>query len=377
MNNYEKPVNPEMVVIARESRGLKQNELAHRLSVSPGWLSRVEGGLRGVQTSHLKKLSEVLGYPVEFFTQKQPIYGPAITEVFHRKRQSVTERTLNKIHAQINIRSMHLSKMLRGVDIGDVDIHTIEISDFDGSTKDIARIVRAGWHLPHGPIQNLIGVIEHARGIVIMFDFETSSIDAISRWPIGMPPLFFVNMYAPTDRLRFTLCHELGHIIMHQKSIDPNMEHQADEFAAEFLMPEKEIRPYLTDLSLEKLAVLKPYWKVSMAALLKRATDLREITPRHARTLWMKMGKAGYRIREPVELDIPKEPLTLQEDIVSVYSGDMEYTISELGKMLCLFDKELCHIYFGSEQRLRDEERKAAIKEAEKIIKKSHHKNQE
>ena len=171
--------------------------------------------------------------------------------------------------------------------------------------------------------------------------------------------------------MRFTLCHELGHIIMHQDAmVAPDMEKQADEFAAEFLMPEIEIRPYLTDLSLEKLATLKQFWKVSMAALLKRATDLGVITHRQARTLWMQMGKAGYRTREPVELDLPVEKPSLEKEIVDTYIEDMGYTISELGKLLCLSTKEVMNDYIGSEQRLRDKERKAIVGEAERIIRK-------
>ena len=148
-------------------------------------------------------------------------------------------------------------------------------------------------------------------GIVIPFDFETNSIDAVSHWPPGVPPLFFVNKFIPTDRMRFTLCHELGHIIMHQKTPNPEIERQANEFASELLMPERDIRPYLVDISIDKLASLKPYWKVSMSALLKRSVDLNVITQRHGRTLWMQISQAGYKVREPIELDLPNESPTL------------------------------------------------------------------
>lgn len=362
-------LNPKMITLARESRGFTQKELSERLSVTPGWLSRVEGGLRGIQEQHLKKLSRILDYPVEFFYLKQPIYGPGITEVFHRKRQSLSEKMLCKIHANINVRTMNISELLNGVDIGDVEIRPIELSDFDGSAKEVARIVRASWNVPRGPIDNLTSLIENARGIVIPCDFTTNKIDAVSRWPIGMPPLFFVNKHIPSDRLRFTLCHELGHIIMHQNTVDPFMESQADEFSAEFLMPEKEIRPYLTNVTLDKLAVLKPYWKVSMAALLKRATDLGVISARHARTLWMNIGKAGYRVREPVELDISPEPPFLQDEIVNVYLDDMEYTVSELGNLLKLFDNDVSEMYLSSPEKAKNEEYHAAVKEFEKIVK--------
>jgi len=331
--------------------------------MSQGALSRIEGGLRGMTTSSLKALSHITGYPPTFFSQKRLVYGVGLIEVFHRKRQSVTNRTLDKAYSLIDIRTSEISKLLKGVDISAIEIRSIDINDYDGSAEEVARIVRAGWHLPHGPIQNLTAVLERARGIVIPFDFGTSSIDAISHWPTKMPPLFFVNKYAPTDRLRFTLSHELGHMVMHMKSPNPEIEHQADAFAAEFLMPKKDILPYLSNLSLETLATLKPFWKVSMGALIRRAVDLGTISQRHSRTLWMQMSKAGYRVREPMELDLLPETPTLLKEIVDVHVHNLKYSIPELAKMLHLFEDEVQDIYFNRSLEVR-----AAIEEAESIV---------
>lgn len=369
MKGYQEPFNPEMLILARQSRGITQRELAQMLSVSPGWLSKVEGGIKEMLKERLSKIAELLDYPIEFFTSHKRIYGPGISEMFHRSRRKVSPKILSKHQAQIEIRRMNLADMLDGVNIGDVDIQTFDLYEFDGNVKDIARAVRATWSLPRGPIHNVTKAIEQGRGIVIPLDFETKLIDATSCWPPNMPPLFFINLNSPGDRLRFSLCHELGHIIMHQDTPNPYMEQQADEFAAEFLMPEVDIRPYLVNLSLEKLTTLKPYWKVSMAALLKRARDLGEITPRHAKTLWIQLGKAGYRMREPIELAIPVEKPTLLQEIIGVYSSEMDYTFPDLAKLFRLHEHEVCHVYFGADSKLQDKEVKSAIEEAERIIK--------
>jgi Zn-dependent peptidase ImmA (M78 family)/DNA-binding XRE family transcriptional regulator len=363
MSNREKKINHEMVILARESRGFTQKELAKRLNITQGALSRIESGLLGMEDSTLNKMSNVLNYPVSFFMQKRPIYGVGLVEVFHRKRQSVGIKTLDKVYSLIDIRTTEISRLLKGVDLGEVDFPYFNIDDYDGSAGEVARFVRAKWRLPHGPIQNVISVFEHARGIIIPFDFETNTIDAISHWPPGLPPLFFVNKYIPTDRMRFTLCHELGHIVMHQKSPTPDSEKQANAFAAEFLMPERDIKPYLVNLSIEKLASLKPYWKVAMSALLKRAVDLNVISQRHGRTLWMQMSKAGYKAREPMELDVSPESPTLLKEVLKVYIGNMGYNTSELAKMLNLFEIELEDTYLDKSDR-----QYLILKEAENII---------
>jgi Zn-dependent peptidase ImmA (M78 family)/DNA-binding XRE family transcriptional regulator len=364
MSNREEKINHEMVILARESRGFTQKGLANRLGITQGALSRIESGILGMEDSNLKKMSNVLGYPVSFFMQKRPIYGVGLVEVFHRKRQSIGIKTMDKVYSLIDIRTSEISRMLKGVDIGELDFPLFNLDDYDGSASEVARLVKAKWRVPHGPVNNVVYYFERARGIIIPFDFEISSIDAISHWLPGLPPLFFVNKYLPTDRMRFTLCHELGHIVMHQKSPTPEIEQQANEFAAEFLMPEKDIRPYLTDLSIEKLASLKPYWKVAMSALLKRAIDLNMITPRHGRTLWMQMSKSGYKVREPMELNLEPEIPTLLKEIINTYIDDMHYNLPELAKMVNLFENEVQDIYLGRNEQLR-----LILKEAEDILK--------
>lgn len=368
----KKHVNPEMIILARESRGLTQKELAEGLDISPAQLSRIEVGLRTIQPEQLKVLSNVLNYPTGLFVQQQQVYGVGISEFYHRKHKDVSEKLLNQIYARIHLRLREIEKLITEVDIGKVDIRPIQVDDFDGDASEVGRLIRASWQLPHGPIRNLVEIIENAGAIVLPFDFGTNRIDAISHWNSnGMPPIFFINAYSPMDRLRFTICHELGHVIMH-RSIDPDMEHQADEFASEFLMPARDIKPYLVDVSLAKLADLKRYWGVSMAALLKRAMDLEAITPRRARSLWVELGKAGYRKREPIELDLPRESPGLLNEIIQAYTDDMGYSVSELARMLSLTEKEIIQIYFESgktiEEREHKAERRAAIREVKRLL---------
>jgi len=364
MSNTEKKINYEMVIIARESRGFTQKELSKQLRITQGALSRVESGLLNLDESTLKRLSDILGYPVNFFTQKRKIYGVGLVEIFHRKRQTISIKTMDKIYSLIDVRTAEISKLLKGVELPNVDFPTFNIDDYDGSAKEVARLVRAKWLIPHGPIQNLTNYFEHAGGIILFFDFETNSIDAISHWLPGIPPIFFINKFMTADRMRFTIAHELGHMVMHQHEPNLEIERQANEFASELLMPEREIRPYLTNLSVEKLASLKPYWKVSMAALLKRAVDLKIVTPRHGRTIWMQLSKSGYKIREPMELDLQFEQPTLLKEIIDVYTHKMNYSILELAKMLNLFESEFQDIYIDKNEQI-----KLALEEVEHILK--------
>lgn len=342
-----KRVNPEMVTVARESRGLSQSELASNLNVSQTAISRIEGDLLGVSEAMLKELSRVLNYPEDFFVLDEKICGPGISGmgiIYHRQRKNIPLKIVAMIQAQINIRRIQLSRLLRSVELDKpYDIPHFDIDDFNGGIKEIASLARAAWSLPQGPIKNLTACIEDAGGIVVKMDFGTTKIDSLCQHYPGLPPIFFVNSRSPGDRLRFTLAHELGHIVMHRVPND-NMEKEADLFASEFLMPSKEMKPLLTSVNLRALANLKPYWKVSMASMLFKARDLGTISSRTYSYLWMEMGKAGYRRREPVDIPI-EEPSTMKK-LISLYRENMDYGVPEISKIVVLNEQETNILYF-------------------------------
>jgi len=345
--------NPNMLILARESRNITQKELAQKLGVTQGWLSRVESGLREISDEVLPNLCTCLNYPSDFFFQKEKIYGFGPTELFNRKRQSVSSKTLQKIHAQINIRRIQLAKILKGIEMIENNVPTFDIDEFHGSVEDIAKAVRSYWMVPPGPILNLIQLIEDNGGIVIIFDFGTPKIDAMSLVIPDMPPLFFINPDSPADRLRFTLSHELAHVVLHQRNFSPDMEVQADKFAAQFLMPDTEIRPYLRNLTMPKLMELKIYWKVSMQSLIFRATDLKMITERQSRSLWSRMSINGYRTHEPLENDIPKETPSLYDELIDVYKDEMGYSLYEFSKLVNMNESEVQNLYYKPVNKIR------------------------
>jgi len=343
----EPQANPRMVILARESRGMTQSELAGKMGVSQANLSKIESGLLAVSSQMLAALSKALHYPENFFYQGDELFGIEKSILYHRKRESLLIGQQRKIHATVNILRLHIEKLLRSAEIAPTQkFPKLDIDEFHGRADEIARAVRAGWVLPRGPVENVTRAIESAGGIVIQCDFGTRLIDAVSQWVSGTPPLFFVNRGVPGDRLRFSLAHELGHVVMH-RTVDEESETQADIFAASFLMPAADIQDALLDVTLPKLAVLKPYWKVSMGSLLKRSCDLDTIGSQQQRYLWMRFSKAGYRLREPEELDIPLEQPKLLQQILEMHMARLGYTDSDLGKLLHCHEDELALLYRG------------------------------
>ena len=123
-------------------------------------------------------------------------------------------------------------------------------------------------------------------------------------------------------------------------------------FASELLIPSREIKPHLVKITIEKLAELKRYWKVSMQAILfKSYKQLSLITQNQYHYLWKQMSYLGYRKKEPVF--IPVEKAKLVREIIDLHLNDLEYSKSELSTLLNITEREFDKLYFDENSNLR------------------------
>ena len=304
-----------MLVLARESRGLTQQELADSLQIPQSRLSRIEDGFSDLTDELCSGLERVLRYPIMFYAQDRLIEGARPT--FYRKYSSLSKFVLRHAVARMNVVKIHLEKLLAASEPLDTSFPVIDPHEIKGGPSGAAQLVRRLWRIPDGPIKNLTAWVEKAGCLVYEFDFKTRKIDGCGDL-IGDIPVIFLNESTSAVRARFTMAHEIAHLVMHRFPSE-NAELEAHEFAAEFLMPGSDIRPMFLPLSLDRLARLKLHWRVSMQALLKRAEQLRVLSERNVRHYWMLMSKAGYRTAEPYDDQIPRERPRLLHELVAMH----------------------------------------------------------
>lgn len=308
----------EKVILAREFNRLTQKELINALKrngaiVSQGEISKIELGQRKeISAGLLNSLSAALDFPVEFFTT--PTNKENVKGGLYRKKQSLKKKDQDYIEASVNIFKDVYINLLNFVEIIKTDIpYYSPVSD---SPANIARKLREYWDVS-GVLDNLIDLLENNGIVVSYIDIDDDKFDGFSCF-FDKSYFIFINSRLSGDRLRFTIAHELGHIIMqHVDFMNPKCDEEANEFASEFLIPEKEAYKDLVNLTCEKAYYLKSKWKVSMAALIKKAADSNAITQSRYKSLMVQMSKMGYRKKEPNP--IAKEKPTLFKEIVDVY----------------------------------------------------------
>ena len=163
-----------------------------------------------------------------------------------------------------------------------------------------ADTLRRHWGLGHEPIPNLVELLEE-RGIKV-FAFPLGSVGGLAARAgrPGLPAVPFVVVNAEDwgERQRFTVAHELGHIVLNV-SRALNTERVVHRFAGAFLMPAEALRlevgKHRSAIPLGELLALKRVFGVSIQALAHRCRDLGIIGVATYRALFTEFDRLGWR----------------------------------------------------------------------------------
>lgn len=354
-----KNINGEMVLLARKRRRKTQTELARDAGVPQAAISRIENGTKdALSMEELQSIARVLGFPVAFFFEDEPLYRRPISlhGAAFRKKASVSVKDQDAVVALANHYVMQVRRMLNAIDVQsqfkllqfEVLGSNSSMSDFAAavnSASEAAQKVRASWQLGCEPIENLTSYVEATGVIVVLGDFGGADIDGLTLRPVGLSPIIILNKDRPADRIRFSLAHEYGHVVLHPYPCE-EMEREANEFAAELLMPaEGIVNDLRRPLSLPYIGQLKLKWRVAMSALIYRAKTLQLLPDTAAVSLWKKMSAFGYRTREPEEFDIKREKPKLCSDLLELHISDLGYTTSELADAFKTHEQEFAEMH--------------------------------
>ena len=303
----------ERLRVARELVGLSQNQLASRVGLTPAAISQFESGAARPAEESLLQLAAALQVPVNFF-------GQPITEThegFFRslRRSSVSDRRRARSIAHV-AHDLALAAAAAG-QFPRSAIPRIHPSGLHADTQEIEHIaqqVRRLWNVPDGPIEDVVSLLENHGVVVIRLPLGSADVDAFSLPFVDHPVVVLGSDKDDRARSRFDCAHELAHLVMHGEIIwgVKEVEDQAHQFAAAFLMPAEQIYDDLpATVDWQKLFTLKLHWQTSLAALLMRAKRLGRMSDATYLTAVKAASARGWRRREPVPLGPPEQPTLL------------------------------------------------------------------
>ncbi len=340
--------NPDRLKIAREYRGLKKNELAQRLNLTPSAVTQFESGQVKPNPQTVAHLSMALRFPVSFFSQSINTAVISAEQCHFRSLLSCS---------QIERRRMIGAGSLIGIIVQFIEEHINlpieQVSDatsYGAETLDeideAAEKVRRDWGLGLGPLENVIHLLESKGILVFRLLEESRRLDAFSLWQGNHPLIFLNSEKGSASRNRFDAAHELGHLILHSDYLPGNktQESQANQFASAFLLPrETFLKECPRRLVWNHFLELKHRWKVSLSALVRRAKDLKIISEDTYKRANVQIAKNGWRRDEPLEPEI--EFPTILPQAFNLLSAE-GWTVSEIAKELSLSEVDLKWLVF-------------------------------
>lgn len=325
-------MNHERLKQARKASGFSLRQLADKTDLSHTTINKFEKGQATPNSTQLLKLASALQIRVEY------LFRPVKTELHnieYRKRSHFSKKDQHRIQGDI------LEQAERWQELCDLYLQppipkfkrpeNLPIVNNEQDLESFANQVRIVWQLGLNPIPDLINMLESRGIIVIITSVESEKFDGLSAH-IDDKPLIVISRHWTGDRQRFTLAHELGHLLLHDYLPETIPEEQAcNRFAGAFLLPQQALFQQVGEkqrqhIENQELYGLKREFGLSMRACLYRLKDA-GLLSQTTFTEWQKyFSSKGWHKQEPGEL-YPAEATTLFHQLV--YRGLAEGSYGE------------------------------------------------
>ncbi len=290
--------------LARSAAGLSLRGLEERIGsrVTAQAIGKYERDESMPGSGVLIALADALDVSVDYLVGDQEMVLEAVD--FRKKR-----RTSKREESQVEATVLHFLERYLLVEellnLPSVEWHSPREAPYpvmrDVSEADrAARSLRDHWGLGNDPIPNLVELLEE-QGIKVLA-VDLTNIDGLTarvrRIGKGALPVIVVNRKEWGERQRFTLAHELGHLVM-DVTAKVNEEKAAHRFAGAFLMPADvlwaEIGKHRTAIGWGELFELKRLFGASVQAITYRCKDLGIFSEAAFRRLFNDFDRFGWR----------------------------------------------------------------------------------
>ena len=322
----------ERIKRARSAAGLSLRDAAERAELSAMAISKFERGEATPSSQSLIRLSRAFGTPLEFFFRPDTV---TLEKPKYRKRASLGKKQLVRIEADILDqveRFVELLALFPNAPAVPFELPTglpQSIVTMD-DVESVAMHVRNVWGLGRNEIFAVADAFEERGILVLTTEVEgESKFDGLATKVNGFP-IVVVGEQWPGDRQRFTLGHELGHLVLEGRLEDLSEKEQekaCNRFAGAFLVPREtviaELGEHRSDIEPKELYQLKHKYGLSMGGWLYRALDVGVISRATYEKLIRRFSANGWRKNEPGKSFPPEKPHFFERLIVHALAEEM------------------------------------------------------
>ncbi len=325
----------ERLKSARLMNGLSLQDLSDKMGnkVSRQSLHKYEKGEVRPDSEMMGLLCDILAVRPDFFIRENAIELGSINfrklaKCSEKDQVSIVEKTKETLS-----RYLELEEIL-GLD--DNFKHPLNNFKAISSFEDVelaAKEVRKQWGLGDEPISNIIELLEDNHIKVIEID-ANDDFDGLQTWIKSKNiPVIVLNSsnFKPRDRRRFTILHELGHLLLPINNTEEKLEEKyCHAFAGAMLLPANSLKRELgskrNKLSIQELGILKQQFGISIQAIVMRALNCGIISDYYTKYYFKYISEMGWKVEEPYKLEGREYPKRfsqlifrgLSEEIISM-----------------------------------------------------------
>jgi Zn-dependent peptidase ImmA (M78 family)/transcriptional regulator with XRE-family HTH domain len=287
--------------MARRMARLSLRALGDQVGVSHTAISKYERGMDVPSSGVLNRLADALGVSLDYLLRPTTV---RVEPGAYRHHTKIGAREKKAIIAQVEdrleryLRAERLCQPFAGPlrpDLLELEASTLQ------DVESAAEELRAHWNVGLGAIPNLSELLEE-RGVKVVDIQGFKRFEAQTLWANGELAVIGVNADVPGDRQRFSLAHELGHLVLRVED-GLNDERAANRFAGAFLVPRatalRMLRQSRGNFTIGELGLLKDTFGLSMQAWIHRAMDLGVISSTVAGRWFHTFRARGWSVREP------------------------------------------------------------------------------
>lgn len=293
---------------ARLRSGLSLQDLAKKLDykVTRQALHRYEKGEVVPNSEMLALVSTAMDVrPDYFFRETQVELG----KIEYRKLKRMPVKEEHKVIEQTR---EYLSRYLELEDILGIENKFVNPLENLGPVVDYkevnhaANLLRVYWEMGKDPISNVAELLEDKFIKVVEINADVS-FDGMQTWVNKNIPVvaYNRNIAGKPDRIRFTLLHELGHLLLNFGDVtEHHKETLCHEFAGAMLLPDETIIDELganrNRFSVPELGNVKKQYGISMQAIVMRALSCGIVNDHYTKQFFTMMKQMGWRTDEPI-----------------------------------------------------------------------------
>jgi len=331
--------------LARKMAGFSLQDLADALQnkVTKQALSKYEQGLMNPSGEVLVAIANALNLKPDYFLKKE---SAELGEILFRKKVRLSKKHEEAIVEKVRD---YVERFLEIENILEVEsnfinpIHNIKIKTKE-DVELAAKQLRKEWDLGTTPILNIVEMLE-LHGIKVYLSNEADDLDGLAVFTSKGIPIVAVNTKGkPVERIRFTIIHELAHLLLDfndEIRNDPKMlEKFCHYFSSSFLIPTEKIidliGPQRSYIRIDELISIKEYYGISIRALVHRLTELTVISENYYKRWMVYMNKTYGPRNEPGEFKGEESPKNfdqlvnraLAEELISLSKAAALWNVS-------------------------------------------------